>query len=225
MWGIWQNGIIINALQCNLTSNTQNVSWQWAKWETGKGDADGNTKVSQKRMDREEVRKRRKKKLERESAQARLSIFRLRVQSTGSVIISWFGVFLLDQYNAGRPRAQGLWFTIVPFYYSGCVCLCDVHVSGVVYRGARIHRKRCREQRENRCCTFSVFLQERFAGWKETILTHSCLGLHSQPFFSSARRHSDRLVHLQTKDQQLPSASAPPPLNTRPQKYKYVYGF
>lgn len=41
-----------------------------------------------------------------------------------------------------------------------------------------------------------VFLQLRFGGWKETILTHCCLGLHSQPFFSSARRQSDLLVHL-----------------------------
>lgn len=81
-------------------------------------------------------------------------------------------------------------------------------------------RKRCREQRERmsekqweekQCCTFWVFLQERFGGWKETILTQSCLGLHSQPFFSSALRHSDLLVHLQKKDEQLPSAPAPHP--------------
>lgn len=145
---------------------------------------------------------------ERESVQERLSIFRLWVQSARLVIISKFRVFWMDQCRARWPRAQGLWFTMETVYYSGRACLWGVHLSGVVFWRARPrqkHEKRTKgwkEQRKSEMrerCTFWVFLQERFGGVKERILTHSCLGLHSQPFFSSARRHSDLLVHLQKK--------------------------
>lgn len=67
--------------------------------------------------------------------------------------------------------------------------------------------------RNKQSCTLPVFLQERFEGEKDTILTHCCLGLHNQPFFSSARRHSDLLVHLQTKDEKIPSAWAAHAMN------------
>ena len=80
----------------------------------------------------------------RTSAQERLSIFRLRAQSTRSVIISQFGVFWTDRYRAGRPRAQGLWFTMETVYYSGYECLWDGHSSVFVFCGAR-ERERERE--------------------------------------------------------------------------------
>lgn len=68
-------------------------------------------------------------------------------------------------------------------------------------------------------------------------MTHSCFGLHSQPFFSSARRHSDLLVHLQRNNEQLsfrrnvmlmnrnrpPAGRGPTPLQAKPeQKVKIV---
>lgn len=168
--------------------------------------------------------------LERESAEERLFIFRLWAPSTRSVIISQFGVFWMDRYRAGRPRAKRLWYTMEIVYYSDCACLCDVYVSGVVFGRARAKGRDSENKRsegvseneweEKQRCTFWVFLQERLGGKKETILTHCWLGLHSQPFLSSARRQSDLLVHLQNGDEQLPSASAQQPLNalTRPRK-------
>ena len=98
-------------------------------------------------------KKRSKKVIEkrgyRTSAQERLSIFRLRAQSTRSVIISQFGVFWTDRYRAGRPRAQGLWFTMETVYYSGYECLWDGHSSVFVFCGAR-ERERERQKEEQR---------------------------------------------------------------------------
>lgn len=95
------------------------------------------------------------KKFERESAQKRLSIFRLlRAQSTRSVIISQFAVFGTDRYIAGRPRAQGLWFTMKTVYYSDCACLwgCAVPSERETERGAENKRTewaRMSEKRRN----------------------------------------------------------------------------
>lgn len=86
------------------------------------GVIEGNTTVSQE--GRTVVRMRGGKAWEWETAQKRLSIFRLQwVQSSGSVIISQFGVFGMDRYRAGRPSAQGHWFTMGPVYYSSCACM------------------------------------------------------------------------------------------------------
>lgn len=82
---------------------------------------DGNTRMSQRRRDREVVWKWRKEKNNlRENAHWRASLS-MWAQSTRAVIISQFGVFWMDQYRAGIPRAQGLWFTMEPVYYSDCV--------------------------------------------------------------------------------------------------------
>ena len=99
-------------------------------------------------------KKRSKKVIEkrgyRTSAQERLSIFRLRAQSTRSVIISQFGVFWTDRYRAGRPRAQGLWFTMETVYYSGYECLWDGHSSVFVFCGARERERETERGAENK---------------------------------------------------------------------------
>lgn len=60
----------------------------------------GNTDVSQKERNREVEKKKTTWEHERVSPSSG------RVQSTGSVIISWFGVFWMDQYKAGRHRVS-----------------------------------------------------------------------------------------------------------------------